>query len=106
MEEKQKRIKPERMDYLIKGAEIGKPKEGRRMAMSKLTERAKSVIRKVLAETFFIGVDEGKYSEWDGISTDGLGPDDIPCKTIDPLLNKIVMHLENEGRKKDGRSNR
>ena len=27
MEEKQKRIKPERMDHLIKGAEIGRPKE-------------------------------------------------------------------------------
>jgi hypothetical protein len=75
------------------------------MVMSKLTEGAKSAIRKVLAEAFFIGVDEGKYSEWDGIPTAGLGPDDIPCKTIDPLLNKIVTHLENEGRKKDGKSN-
>lgn len=74
--------------------------------MSKLTEETKSAIRKVLAETFFIGVDEGKYSEWDGTSTDDLGPDDIPCETIDPLLNKIVTHLENEGRKKDERSNR
>lgn len=72
----------------------------------KLTEEAKNAIKKVLAEAFFIGVDEGKYSEWDGISTDDLGLDDIPCKTIDPLLNKIATHLENEGRKKDGRSNR
>ena len=59
-------------------------------------EGAKSAIRKVLAEAFFVGVDEGKYSEWDGIRTDNLGPDDIPRETIDPLLNKIVTHLENK----------
>ncbi|MBA7631304.1 hypothetical protein ES703_38834 [subsurface metagenome] len=76
------------------------------MVTIKLTKGTKNVIRKVLAEAFFVGVDEGKYSEWDGISTNGLGPDNIPCETIDPLLNKIVTHLENEGRKEDGRSNR
>ncbi len=64
----------------------------------RLTAEAKNTIRKVLAEAFFIGVDEGKYSEWDGIFTGGLGPDDIPCETIDPLLNKIATYLGNEGR--------
>lgn len=33
------------------------------MAMSKLTEKTKNAIKKILAEAFFIGVDEGKYSD-------------------------------------------